>query len=593
MALGITLAIFFVALILFLLEKPRYDLLSICVLVALTILGVLTPTEAFAGLSSPAFLVLIACAIFAKAFAKTGLIAGTVKLLLSGGKKSESAILFLLVLGMGTLSAFLLNAPLVAAAMPVCISIAREKQLAPSRLLIPLAFGCLLGGTISLLGSSTNLGILSLLQTPLFASKYPEIRNISFFEFASIGLAALFVGALYFATLGRRFLPIHQPQKDFAEQVRVRHFLSEARVESNSNLVGKTLAQSELGARDQVFVLRVRRGGVVISSPGPSTQIEAGDFLLLQGEPENLLRLRELRQLVFQQEWQDQQAGFFPQEIHSMEAVVAPGCRHAGKTLVEIGFRNEYGLQVLALWRHGEVYPLGFQEMPLRVGDTLLVQGPQKDFERLQRDPDFLLTQEVEAEKPSTGSAIFTIATFLAAILLPLLGILDLSVSLLAGAVLIVLSRVLHLKEAYESIDLSLLALLLGMLGLASAFLKSGLDQSVSSFLVGMAPETGKSGFFIILLFALSALLAQMSRNQVAGILCLPIALALAAQTQMSPMSLIAPVWMGSCCSFLTPYGHPVNTMILGPGSYRYADYAKVGVVLLLFVASILFFWLL
>ena len=587
MATAITLSIFALALLLFLLERPRYDLVAMAVLVALALSGVLSSEEAFAGFANPSVVAILALFVLGRAVVKTGLAAlfGLGLLRLAGGR--EAWIMALVVVAAGIVSAFLFNAAVVAALLPVVVAAAREHGIPTSRLLIPLSFGTLVGGTITLAGSTTNLGIQAALRSPSLAQAYPNAAALDLFTAAPIGACALAVTAFFFGAVGRWLLPSRRSEGNLAEQYRVRRFLTEVRVEPGSNLAGRTLGESGLGARENVTVLAIYRSGEPQRSPGSATRIEAGDILLVQAEPRDILRLRNERNLSLHEEAAAGESVFRDQDNRIVEAIVAPGCRYAGRTLREIGFRTELGLNVLALWRHGEVYPLALKEMPLRVGDALLLQGVAGDLERLRRSGDFLLTEELATPPRPGAAARLTAAVFAAALAAAGFGWAELPLSLLAAACLLVLLRVLHLKEAYEAVDWTMVVLVAGMLALASAFVKTRLDQDLAAFLARLAPQQLPGRLLLALLFLGTAAVSQLTRNAAAGILLVPFAMAIASRTGGNPQAFLMPVLVAASCPFLTPYGHQANSMVMGPGGYRYGDFTKVGLPLLVLLGSL------
>lgn len=583
METAFTLAIFALTLLLFLLDRPRYDLVGLLALLALILTHVLTPTEAFAGFSNPALLSIAALFLFARAFAKTGLLRALAEKLL-GGIRSEAALLLAIPIVAGLLSSFALSAAVAATMLPVLLRIGRERDIAPSRLLLPMSFGALLGGTALLVGSSTNFGVQAALLSPAVEASFPKAAPIALFDFLPWGLALIGLGGLYFATIGRKLLPRRRAEKDLAEQYRVRHFLCEVRVESQSPLAGKTLAQSGLGARENATILGLTRQGEPISPLDSTTRIEAGDLLLLQGEPQSLLRLQAELSLTLQENRPRGEGILGESDERIREGIVAPGSRYAGQSLRELGFRGRTGLTVIALWRHGEVYPLGLKEMSLRVGDALLLQGPERDLERLKRDGDFLLTEEIEPAPAPGRGAWLTAGIFFSSLVAVAFGLLDLPIALLTGAGLLILLRVLPLREAYESVDWPLLLLMVGMLALSTALVKRGLAEDLAQLLASAIPGEYRTSVLAGALFLASAALAQFTRNQAAGVLVAPVALAVATQAQIDPNALLFPVVVGASSSFLTPYGHQANSTVLGPGGYMYSDYARVGLPLLIFV---------
>ena len=368
--IALPLGIVVLAIVLFATEKLRVDVIALIVLLSVGITGLVSPEEIFAGFANPAVITVWAVYMVSGGLFKTGVadILGRGILRLSGA--SEARLILVIMVTCGIMSGFMNNVGATAVLLPVVVGISRRTKVPVTKLLIPLSFSSLLGGELTLIGTPANIlgtGILAARGLPIF----------SFFDFVPMGALFLTTGVVYMLLVGRRLLPVRQAPDDDRISSQLRGYVSEVRVGEDSQLAGQTLAESRLGADYELTVLAIERDGYVREMLHPDTRIQAGDLLMVEGAVENLMRARDSLRLVFDAESMPElEQQFDGDNVHLLEATLAPASRMVDQTLSQIEFRNRYGLSVLAIWRHGEVVTQRLRDVRLKFGDALLLQGP-------------------------------------------------------------------------------------------------------------------------------------------------------------------------------------------------------------------------
>jgi di/tricarboxylate transporter len=581
------LAVILLAAILLVATRVRPDLIALLTLVALALSGLVTPAEAFAGFSSSAVITILSIFIISEAMQQTGLtLAVGQRLLHFSGGGERRAILFT-TLAAALLSMFMNNLAAAGVLLPAVISLSRHTQTPPSRLLMPLAFGSILGGMATLL-TTANIIVSGTLRAA-------GLEPFNLLSFLPIGLPVVLVGTAMLALTGKRLLPSRYPAGQSARAVRLRAELTslygiqqtvcELNVLRGSALAGLSLREGAWGQRLGLTVVGLIRNGHVSISSSADDLVQEGDAVLVQGSPrENDLLDYGLRVV------QDVDANH---EIASPEAilgevVLSPHSRSAGKTLREMSFREKYGLNVLALWRRNKPEVRGVSELRLEAGDALLVQGPAANFRLLRDDRDFLLLEQDPDAVLRPRKARLAAGITLVTLVVAAMAWLPVPVAGLTGATLLLLTGCVSMDDGYRAIEWKAIFLIAGMWPLGTALASTGLAESAAAGFVAVASNLPPLALAAVLLFA-SGLLSQVIGGQVAvPILLAPIALALGVATGADPRGLAMAVALGSSLGFLTPIGHPVNTLVMGPGGYTPRDYLRVGGLLLIVILPVI-----
>lgn len=581
------LAVVLIAAILLIATRIRADLVALLTLVALALSGVVSPAQAFAGFGSTAVITILAIFIISEAMHQTGLtlMLGQRLLRFSGGGEKR-AILFTALAG-ALLSLFMNNLAAAGVLLPAVISLSRHTRTAPSRLLMPLAFGTILGGMATLL-TTANIVVSGTLRES-------GLEPFNLLSFLPIGIPIIVAGTAYLTLAGRRLLPERYPAGQSARAVRLRaelealygieRTLCEVRVQPGSALAGMSLRQGEWAARLGLTVVGLARDGHMMVSPSPDEIIQEGDVVLAQGMPqENVLTDYGLRLQA-----QPEMAHHIANGVAVLgEIVLSPRTSTAGKTLRELHFRETYGLNVLALWRRNKPVVEGISEMPLEPGDALLVQGSAARFSLLRDQRDFLLLEEdpdaILRPRKARLAAVITLVTLVMAAM----GWLPVSVATLAGAALLMLTRCVSMDDGYRAIEWKAIFLIAGMWPLGTALVSTGLADIAADALLRVTHGMPALALAAILLLT-AGLLSQVIGGQVAvPILLAPVAVAIGHGTGADPRGLAMAVALGSSLGFLTPVGHPVNTLVMGPGGYTSRDFLRVGGLLLVILVPII-----
>jgi di/tricarboxylate transporter len=765
--IGLVLAILLAALVLFVTGWVRMDLTALLVLGALAVTGLLTPAQALAGFSNPAVITVAGMFVISAALARTGVanLLGRQVLRIAGQR--EGPVVVVIMLTAGLLSAVMNNIGVAAMMLPVVMDIARRIGSPPSKLLMPLALSCLMGGLLTLIGTPPNILVSEALRER-------GLQPFGLFDFTAPGAIILAVGVLFVATVGRRMLPSRDPRgeagrggrgdlarafdlherifslrippgstlagrmiagsrlgsalglhvlalhrrghpqlapapetvlregdrllvqgrPDLLHELRNgRHLklerdtevaerlvsaevgLAEARIPAESDLIGRTLLQVDFRQRFGAVVLALRRSGTIRRTqleqipievddrlllhctsaclqelaatrvlggirtltpaealdrfrleerfltfrvtresllvgqtlaqtrigdaaglsvlgiirdgetnliPRPDDVFQANDVLLIKAHPDDLAVLQGLQKLEIDSDGEPPLASLESDRVGLLEVVLAPRSSLVGKTPREIGFRDKFGVSVLAIWRGDRAYRSNLRDMELRFGDAVLVFGPREKLKVLAREPDFLVLSESEQEPPRTRLAPVSVA-ILGAVLLPvMLGAIPIAVAVILGAVAMILSRCLSAEEAYRSVEWPAIILIAGMLPLGTAMDQTGAARVLAENVIGMVDTLGPRGV-LAGICVMTVLGAQVMPSAALVVLMAPVALNTAADFGLSPHALMMGVAL-SAASLSSPVAHPANVLVMGPGGYRYVDYLRLGIPLTVIV---------
>ncbi len=537
----------------------------------LFVLGVIDAGEAFAGFSNPAPLTVAGLYVLAEGIGKTGALSPFLRVVLSQNT-DERTSLARLVLPSAAASSFLANTPIVAMLVPEITTWADRRNLSASRLLMPLSFATILGGTLTVIGTSTNLVVSGLLvetgQEPL-----------SMFELTKISLPVATVSMLALLVLAPMLLPERKRPRNIAEE-QGRPFTVSMRVLPGGPLDGTRVDEGQLRNLDGVYLAELQRGGGGVIAPvRPDQTVRADDILVFVGQVDLIVDLHTLRGLELSEGDpllelpEGAEHGFF-------EAVLGPASPLVGHTLAEMEFRARYQGAVVGIHRSGEALTGKLGEVRMATGDTLLILAG-RDFRVRWRDKgDFLLVSRLDspdlgasAKAPLAGLAL------LAVVLLPLVGLLNVTRSTVLAAGLLVLSGVLSPREARDAVDMNVVLMIGGAFGLGEAVRKTGLADSIASGILDGLGGFGAVGVIIGLIIA-TMILTELVTNAAAAALILPTALLVATDLSLDPRILAMTVAVAASSSFLTPIGYQTNTMVYGPGGYRFSDYLRLGVPL-------------
>ncbi len=394
-----------------------------------------------------------------------------------------------------------------------------------------------------------------------------------------MGAIVLTTGVVYFLLLGHRLLPERTPPGALAESYAIQDYISEIRVHEKSPLVDQNLADTNLGAEYGLNVLRIRRATGDTVPPGPDRRVRPGDVLIVEGTPNGIFAASEALGLEKISEWkfEDEEPESPLEELRLVEVTLSPRSGLQGKTLKDIDFRARYGLTVLAIRHHGREIVSNLSDVPLDFGDALLIEGPQPRINQLRQENDFLVLEAPPIEIRKTRKAPLAVLILLGVLAVVSLRILHVSTAMLIGGVLMILTGVLSMDEAYQSIEWKSVFLIAGMLPMGIAMQNT---QTALFLAQQITNAVGNFGSLAVLMgvFLMTALLTEAMSNAAATVLVTPIAIDAARTLGANPQAFVMAVVIAAATSFLMPIGHQANVLVFGPGGYRFFDYTRVGV---------------
>lgn len=565
----LVLAILGAAVACFATERLPVDLVALLVLSALLVSGILAPEQAVSGFSNPATVTVAAMFVLSAGLARTGAVTLLGQRLAVVGRLGLLPALIALMALIGTVSAFINNTAAVAIFLPIALGLARDMGISPSKLLMPLSFASMFGGVCTLIGTSTNILVSSI------AAQHGQ-PPFAMFELAPLGLVLFAAGGLYLLTIGIRIIPDRRTGADLTQSYGMGDYLTEILVLPESPAVGRPLSESPLVRDLDMDVLEIHRGERRLATPGPETVLEAGDLLRVRCDVRKIVQAEKQEGIVLRpgMKWRSENPR--SSETVLVEAVIAPGSDLEGKTLKEAGFRQVYGGTALALRHRGEVMRERLGTTRLRSGDVLLVEVRRDRIEALKRSADFVIVSELGLEEPRRGKLLVAVAIVAGVVAAATLDILPILGSAIVGGVLLVLTGCLTLAEAYQAIEWRVIFLLGGILPLGIALETTGAARLLSSLLVETIGAWGPVALVSAFYLLTSLLTEAMSNNATAALLA-PIAISAATSLGLDPRPFLIAVTFAASASFMTPVGYQTNTLIYGPGHYRFADFLRVG----------------
>lgn len=579
MAAAFVLLLFVVALALFVSEKVSVDVVTLMLLAALMLTGILTPAQAFGGFASDVIVILGAISIICAALQKSGVLDLLVMGLLKLGGNSPRKLGSVLMMSASAISAFMNNTTVTAMLLPAVDDVAKRSGIGPSRLMMPLAFASILGGTCTLIGTSTNLAVSGYLEKA-------GLPAIGLFELAPIGLVIVAVGILYMLFVGIRLLPDGK-QRMVTSRESMRDYLCEIEVLPGSPLAGEKSFGWELSVVD-FRILQINRRDSSLS-PEAAETIQEGDILLVEGKVEDLMKVQKIEGIKIRTQLNvEDLAG---RSVSIAEALVLPGSDVISETLGQADFRKRFGLMVLAVNHRGRQYVERLADYTLSAGDVLLVKGNQADIHALRsRDAGLMPLGELEDSAQATWRGWLVLACFVLAILASTILDVSLAAGVLTTAVVAILIDCISAEKARESVDWRLLILIGGMTGFGKAMENSGAAQVLANAVVWLLGGFGHFGIMTGFVM-LTVILTQPMSNAAAALVVLPIAVSTAIQTHADPRTFGIAIMLAASVSFVTPF-EPSCLLVYGPGRYRFRDFLRVGggltLVLLLVVLPLI-----
>lgn len=551
-------------------------MVMLAALAILSVSGILTPAEAFAGFSNAGVITVVVMFILAAGIHTSGGVDLLVNRVLGRPNTPRSALARFVFPVMG-LSAFLNNTPLVATMIPALTAWSRRIGIAPGKLMIPLSYAAILGGTITLVGTSTNLVVDGLYQSQT------GNPSLGLFSIAIVGLPVAILGGLFIIFLMHRWLPDGNSKTLFAN---MREFTLEVAIAHGGPLVGKTVEEAGLRHLKQVYLVEIERDGNIVTAVASEETLRGGDRLIFAGETEAISELLRIHGIVPSAENPD--AKVMEQnraERCLVEAVVSPHCSSVGQTIRDARFREQYGAVVLAVAREGERVKGNLSTIRLKAGDTLLLEARPAFVTRQRYNKDFLLINDLQKETPRHERALLAWGILFVVMAAAAFGLTSMLNAALIGAVLMLVTGCISMAQAQRSMDMQTILTIAASFALGAALEKTGVAAVLADYIVQFSH--GSPWLMLLLMYMAVSLLTEVITNNAAAVVMVPIALAMAKQAGINPEPFILGIMMAASASFATPIGYQTNLMVYGPGGYKFADFLRVGVPMNLFVGIV------
>ncbi|NLE44253.1 MAG: SLC13 family permease [Chloroflexi bacterium] len=565
------------AMVLFSIDRIPTDVTALSVLMFVILTGLLPAEAAFAGFGSDPVLMILGLLILMAALAHTGVTDLVGREIMRRTGSNADHILLLVMVAAILIGAFMSNTAATAFFLPITIGLARSARISPARLLMPLAFSSILAGSLTLIGTSTNMVVSGLMV------QY-GLDPITMFELTPAGLPIALVGMVYLFVVGRRLIP-DRIEPDALAGPETGLYFTELVLRPDSPLVGQTLAASALGRDLDLKVIRIVRDRTRFVLPRAETRLRVEDVLLVEGDRENILRIRATSGLDIRPDVKFALSDGQAEGVFLTDVIITPGSPLIGRTLQGLRFRDQYQLQVLAVERHGERLTGRLSRARLRTGDVLVVQGDRRRIEALEREGVFRLLGTSVERLPNQARAPAATTIFIGTLVLATTGLVPLSVAMVLGALLVLATRCITPEEAYREVNWSVLILVACMLALGAAMESTGTAAYLAEQIVRFARQV-QPAWLLLGFYLLTMLLTQPMSNQASAAVVLPVALRTATQMGLNPRSFAIIIALAASSSFLTPL-EPACLLVYGPGRYKFFDFVKVGLPLTILIAGV------
>ena len=594
MSIALTLCILILALISFALEWFPVDFTALVVAILLMVFGIVTPEEGVSGFSNPATITVMAMFILSAGISRTGAIQIVGDWLLKWGGNTSQQQTFVMSGFVGSITAVINNTAVVAIFLPIIEEWCKKQKIPVSRMLMPLSFATILGGTITLIGTSTNLLASSI-------SEQLGYGTFSLFQFTEAGIIKFGIGIIYLTFASSWLLPNRNPTNNgnsYEQSYQLKDYVSELVISPRSNLIKQTLRSSEIQRKFDIDVLEIIRDGIHFSQPLADKVLKAGDILLVRGTKEEILKIRDEKGLDILPaiKFKDDNVAsqLTDNEEGIAEILILSNSRLVGSNLQDLRFRQRYNATVLAIRRGEEVLRDRLGQVPLRFGDLLLVQGPRESLSGFQTTRELLVIEQGNREGLRLEKASIAVAIVFGVIISAALNLMPILVSALVGVVLMVLTGCLKPGEIYGAIRWDVIFLLAGLIPMGIAMEKSGATTWLADKILIVGNNF--SGFWVLIFFYfVTTILTEILSNNASVILMIPIAVKVAESLTINPFAIMFTVTFAASNSFMTPIGYQTNTMVYSPGGYRFRDFTRFGAPLSLIqgiITPFLVIWL-
>jgi di/tricarboxylate transporter len=589
----LTITVIIGALVLFVVEWLPIDITAILVTVVLMILGLVSPEEGIAGFGNSATITVMAMFILSYGITRTGIIQIVRDWLVKWGGGNSTQQIFVMGLIIGPITAFINNTAVVAVFLPIIEQWCQQRKISVSKMLIPLSYITVLGGMLTVIGTSTNI-LASGLAKKLTGQEF------SLFQFTALGSITFVIGLIYLGTVAPRLLPDRRPANggSVADSYLLKDYVTEIIIPPRSSLIGQTLRESEIQRKFDIDVLEIIHNEDHFPQPLADKMLSIGDILIVRGGREDLLKVKDERgiEILADVQFPDRilETELVTKEEKIAEILILSNSRLIGTTLKDLRFRQRYNATVIAVRRGEELIRERIGKLKLKFGDLLLVQGPKESFLGLQTTRELLVLEEKSLEGLRLEKAWIALAIIVGVVVVAALNWMPILVSSLTGVILMIVTGCLKPGEIYGAVRWDIIFLLAGLIPLGTAMDNSGTTKWLAENLV--IAGGGLSGYWILfLLYLATAILTEILSNNATVVLMLPVAFEVANKLDYNPLAFMFVVTFAASNSYMTPIGYQTNTMVYGPGGYKFLDFTRVGAPLtfmLMFFTPLMTIWL-
>ena len=575
--IAIVLFIIGLAFVLFVTEALPIDVTALSILGLMILIGYISPQDAIKGFSNPAVITISGLFILSYSLQKSGILEYLVLRLLKIGSKSKIVGLIVYLFAIAIASAFVNNTAIVAVFIPITIRVAQKFDVNPSKVLIPLSYAAILGGTLTLVGTSTNLLVNSLLV------EMGNYEPLGMFEFTKYSAIQLIIGLTFIILIAYRFLPSRTVPSSLTQSYQMGEYLTEMKISENSPLIGKTCIDRNLNRNFDVTVLDIVRDGKMITMNIRNLILREDDILFVRGTVDNFLRMKDLEKVTLLTDEKLTEKELVQEDNVLVECLLTDKSDLTGKSLMEINFRRRFGGFVLAIRREGEILRKKIAHIGLRTFDTLLIYGSRQNIDRISESDGFIVLDEIDTQLKKHRLWWLGIVVILSVVGLSALGVLPILSGTLIGVTVLLIFRVLAPNEAYNSIHWQVIIFIAALIPLGQVIQTSGTAEWIGNSIYSLSdlfPDPYKALSLLSLIYLITMILTEVSSNAATAILMTPIAFVVSAKIGLDPRPFIFAICFAASASFITPIGYQTNLMVYGPCGYKFTDYIRTGLPL-------------
>jgi len=570
----LVLALLFVGFIMFVTEIFSIDVTAMIMLTLLFMMGYLTPEEALSGFSNSAVITIAFLFIISRALQKTRILE---YLIIKVRRLADRSIILgrgVYLFTIGIASAVVNNTAIVAIFMPVTIRLAQKYKMSPSKMLIPLSYAAILGGTLTLVGTSTNLLVNSIY------SNIPDVEPMGMFEFMKYGIILMSTGLLYILFIAPKLIPSRTSTSSLTKSYHLGGYLTEMKITKESPLNGKTCLERGVNKNYDVMVLDILRDGKMITNMIRLTKLREDDILFVRGTLENFLRMKEVEKVTLLTDEKLTQEELEKEDNVLVECLITDKSNMIGKSLMTGNFRRRFGSFILAIRREGSILRKKIAHVVLNAYDTLLVYGPENKVKELSKNGEFIVLGEVDIELSKQRFWWMTIIVIIGTISLAAFGIMPIVKSAMLGVMCLLALKILTPQECYQSINWQVIVLISALIPVGIVIQKTGTADWIANLIslaTSSVPVELQPKVLLALIYFMTIVLTEISSNAATAIIMTPIAIAVTQQMGFEPRAFVFAVAFAASASFITPVGYQTNLMVYGPGGYKFSDYIRVG----------------